>query len=301
MRRTAWLVLSPWLAVAVASAVAWPTAFVLRDLLTTEGEGLENLAGEVFALLAGVLVWCGGSAVLLRMVARRTFPAPSARRALGWAVVAAVVAAVFAGTATFPLEGGGLPLALAFTPVFLPAAGTGAFLVTERRLTGRAVPRREGRHGAALIATLALAGALVGGTAGFVVDVVVLGPSAQELDAAAQGLVPLGYAVEEPVPVNGTVLLTAYPGTPAPDTAEVEATVAAEGWRTDDVERSPGSTTLVLSRDDVAGTVVMSESSLGPPYSVTVFRRPMDGRGALVGGLLGAGAGAVGALVRRRS
>jgi hypothetical protein len=300
VRRTAWLVLSPWLAVALASAVAWPTTNILRDLLTIEGGGLENLAGEVFALLAGALVWSGGSAALLRMVARRTFPAPAARTALGWAVVAAVMAAVFTGAATFPLEGGGLPLALAFTPVFLPAAGTGAFLVTERRLTGRSVPRRAGRHGAALIATLALAGALVGATVGVVVDVVAFRPSAQELGAAARGLVPLGYAAEEPVPVNGTVLLTAYPGTPAPDTAEVEATVAAAGWRTDDVERSPGSTTLVLSRGDVAGTVVMSENSLGPPYSVTVFRQPVDGRGALVGGLLGAAAGAVGALVRRR-
>ncbi|WP_024286543.1 hypothetical protein [Cellulomonas sp. KRMCY2] len=303
MRRTAWLVLSPWLVVAVVSGVAWATMLILRELLTTDGGGLGNLGGELLAVLGAAVVWLGGSVALLREVARRTFAAPLARGAVRGAVVGAVVCAVpVAGTIGL-LDSGGAPWVAGLVPVFLPAAGTVAFLVTERRLTGRVVPPHDGRRRAAPAALLvALAGALVGATAGVVVDVVVLGPSSDELGTAARGLVPPGYTVEDPVPINGTVLLSAHPPSSAPDAGDVEATVAAAGWRTDDVEREPWGTTLVVSRGDVEGTVLLDEDGIAP-YTVTVRRRPVDGRGALAGGLLGAGAGAgaVGAIVRRRT
>ncbi|MFI2753744.1 hypothetical protein ACGIF2_09945 [Cellulomonas sp. P22] len=300
MRRTAWLVLSPWLVVAAASGVAWVTLLVLEELWTTEDGGMGNLGGALLAVFVAALVWCGGSVALLYVVARRTFPAPFVRGAVGWSVVAAVAGSVPLGIATGLLDAAGVPFAAGIVPVCLPAAGTVTFLVTERRSTGRVVPPRVGRRrGVAAAVLFALAGVLVGATVGLVVDVGLLGPSQGELEAAAQGLVPPGYTAEEPVPINKTVLLTARGQSRALGVGGVEAMAAAAGWRTDDVERSPGATTLVLSRGDVQGRVLMEGNGTWA-YSVTVSRRPVDGRGALVGGLLGAGAGAVGALVRRR-
>ena len=293
MRRTAWLVVSPWLVVAVASAAAWVTAEILGRLLTTEDGGLGNLGGTLASVLGAGLVWCGASIALLHLVARRTFPGPDARRAVHRAVVAAVLGAVVVGAATGLLGAGGVPFVAALVPGCLPAAGTVAFLVTERRLTGRMAPAGHGRPGAVVAAALiALAGGLVGATGGVVVDVVVLGPSQDELAAAAGELVPPGYTVADPVEINGTVLLSARPQSSEPAIRDVEATVAGAGWRTEDVERSPSGGTLRVSRDDVQGSISLERVGLSS-YSVTVWRAPLDGRGALAGGLLGAVVGGV--------
>lgn len=301
MRRTAWLVLSPWLVVAVASGLAWLTTVVLLELWTTDGGGMGDLGGGILALIVGGLVWCTTSVVLLIVVARRTFEPPFAGRAAGGAVLAAVVGAIVIGAATGLVETGGVSLAAWLVPVWLPAAGTSAFLVTERRRTGRVLPRQEGwRRRTPVAALVALGGALVGATAGVMVDVVALGPTQGELGAAARGLVPPGYTAEEPVAINGTVLVSAVPQATPHDTAGVEAMVTEAGWRTDDVEREPQQTTLVISRGDIEGTIWMYDGGSTPRYSVTLRRADMDAGAALVGGALGACAGVAASLVRRR-
>ncbi|MCC2309320.1 hypothetical protein [Cellulomonas chengniuliangii] len=300
MRRTAWLVLSPWLAVAVANVVAWGVGLLLVEAFTTDEGGMGNLGGAVVAALLAGLVSFGGSVWLLYVVARRTFPHPHARAAAGWATLAAVVGAVLLGFATGLLTAVGVPFMAGLVPVSLPAAGTVAFLITERRLTGRVVPMRDGaRRGLVVAALAALAGGLVGTTVGGGLGFLVLRPSQSDLEAAARDLVPPGYTPDEPVPIAETVMLLATPPTSTPDVDDVQAAIVAAGWRIDDVKREVGATSFTVARANVEGTVSVD----GPgflSYSVTVRPGPHDGRSAIGGAALGAAIGGAGTIVRRR-
>lgn len=300
MRRTAWLALSPWLVVAVASVAAAAVGYVLNELLTTEGGGLGNLGGILLAVAIAGLVGYGGSVALLYVVARRAFPVRVARAAVGWAVLAAVVGGSLVGAALGFFEGGGVPFVVGLVPACLPAAATAAFLVADRRTTGRAVPPGDGRRRAVPVAFVgALAGALVGATVGVVVDLVALGPSQDELASAARELVPPGYAADEPVPIGGTVLLHARATSRGLDLDTIEETITTVGWSIDDVERSPREVVLAVSRGDVDATVVVVEGR-SLPYSVTVRRGQALPRVVPVGAVLGAGAGAAWVLLRGR-
>lgn len=142
VRRTAWLVLSPWLVVAAVGAVAAGVALLLAELWTTDGGGMGNLGGILVAVALAALLWCAGSVAALLVLARRTFPRERAWTVVGWAVLAAVVGSVVLGAVAGPLDAIGVPFAFGLVPVALPAAGTVAFLAMERRLTGRALPPR---------------------------------------------------------------------------------------------------------------------------------------------------------------
>ncbi len=300
MRRTAWLVLSPWLAVAVANVGAWGVGMLLAEAFTRDGGGMGNLGGAVVAALIGAVLSLGGSVWLLYVVARRTFPPSHARAAAGWATLAAVAGGVLLGFATGVLTAVGVPFAAGLVPVCLPAAGTVAFLVTERRLTGRAAPTRDGpRRILAVAAFAALAGGLVGTTVGGGVGLLLLRPSQSDLEAAARELVPPGYTADQPVPIGGTVMLMATPPSSKPDIDDVRAAIVAAGWRIDGVEREFGATSFTVAHGNVEGTVsVFDREYLS--YSATVQPGPHDARSVIAGAFLGVAAGGLGTIVRRR-
>ncbi|WP_309135776.1 hypothetical protein [Cellulomonas sp.] len=292
MRRTAWLVLSPWLVVLAAAVLAVALGALVAALTTSGTGGLEDLGGTLLALLVGAVVWCGGAVVLLVVVARRTFPRPHAGRAVLGTTVGGVVAGTAVATAGVTHVEGSVLVALV-VPACVPAAGTVAFLLTERRLTGRALPPdRVGRGSAPVVVALAaLAGCLVGAAVALVVDEAVLRPSERDLERAARELVPDGWPVDLVAPVGGTVLLHASPPPATDDLAEVRAVAAAAGWRP--VGAGGDATEAELSRGDVEASVRLS-ASRALPFSVAVRRVPASPGTAAVGagvGALVAGAG----------
>lgn len=138
VRRTVWLVLSPWLVVAVSAAVGTAVALVLVELLTTGEDGLGDLGGVLMGFLGGAIVAAVGSIALLTTVAMLAFPTRVALAAVGGAVGVAVVVACALAVASGLLDVGSASWAVVGLPVVLPAAGTVAFLLADR-----AVHRRE--------------------------------------------------------------------------------------------------------------------------------------------------------------
>lgn len=305
MRRTAWLVVSPWLAVAVAGVVGLGVWWGLTALWTTGDGGLGDLGPALLAVACGAGVCCAGSVALLWLAARRVLAPADARRAVARAVGAAVALLVVLGAAAGVLDTGGALIGAVVLPALLPAAGTVSFLLVDRGSTARRLPgsvRTPRAVSAADVPALAflpaLAGLLVGATVGAVVDVALLGPSPRQLQAEAVALVPDGFAVDAVTEINGggfvaaTARDAAVPGT-------VEVAARAAGW---DVVRPPtGGRGADLLRPGLVAYAGIDDGGRDPRFSASVYRASSGLAPALVGGSAGAlAAGAAAVLVARR-